>query len=136
MSLSKLKRNDLTLKEKYKVIKKVQKNPGIGTRTLAEKFKCGKTQISSILKRKEENIALYGVNASLEIWRTQKRSRPSEYSDVHDALYEWYQVACSKNVYLDGSILKMKGQEIAKHIRKVSSRHLMIGWRSGKGNIT
>ena len=70
--------------------KEAQKNPGIETMKLAENFKCGKTQISSILKRKGEIIALYGVNASLEICHTQKRSRPSKYSDVNDALYEWY----------------------------------------------
>ena len=39
MSLSKLlKRNDLTLKYKYDVIKEAGKNPGIGIRRLAEMF--------------------------------------------------------------------------------------------------
>ena len=107
--------------------KEAQKNPGIGTRKLAENFKCGKTQISSILKRKEEIIALYEANASLEIYRIQKRSRPSEYSDVNDALYKWFQVACSKNVYPDGSMLKMKALEIAEHIRK-SEFKASNGW--------
>ena len=136
MSLSKPKRNDLTLKEKYEVIKELQKNPGIRTRKLAENFKCAKTQISSILKRKKEMIALYGENASLKICRTQKRSRPSEYSDMNNALYERYQVDCSWNVYPDGRMVKMKAREIAEHIRK-SKFKASNSWldKRKKGNI-
>ena len=47
-SLRRSKRNDLPLKHKYDVIKTVKKQPTIGTRKLAEMFKCGKTQICSI----------------------------------------------------------------------------------------
>ncbi len=49
------KRHDLTLKEKYEVIKVVRKQPKIGSRNLAKMFKCGKTQICTILKKYGSN---------------------------------------------------------------------------------
>ena len=39
------KRNELPLEKKYEVIKMARKNPKMGTRKLAEHFKCGKTQV-------------------------------------------------------------------------------------------
>ena len=117
MSLSKLlKRNDLTLKYKYDVIKEAEKNPGIGIRRLAEMFKCGETQISCILKKKAEIVSLYHENASLDLCHTRKRSRPLKFSDVNDALFDWYQLACSKNIYPNGSLLKEKAKQIAEHM--------------------
>ena len=124
------KRNDLTLKQKHEVIKEAENNPGVGIRKLADKFKCGKTQISCILKKKDEIRALYGENASLEICHTSKRSRPSQYSDVNDVLYDWYQLACSKNIYPNGSMLKEKAKEIAEHLSQTG------GWKNGRRNIT
>lgn len=47
-SISK-KRNDLSLKLKYEVIKTQQKEPNIGTRKFTTLFQCSKTQISTIL---------------------------------------------------------------------------------------
>ena len=63
-------------------------------------------------------MTLYGDNVSLALCQTNKRSRPSEYSDVNDTLYDWYQLACSKNIYPNGALLTEKAKEIAKHLGK------------------
>ena len=63
-SCSGKKRVHLSLETKVKVIKKSAQHPGITVRTLAEEFKCGKTQISDILKCKESILAAYESNAS------------------------------------------------------------------------
>ena len=47
------------MKQKYNVAKAAEKNPKAGIRKLANKFKCGKTQISTILRNKERIIGLY-----------------------------------------------------------------------------
>ena len=54
-AVAKPKRNDLSLKLKYEVIKTVDKEPKIGICKLAGLFSCGKTQISTILNNKEKN---------------------------------------------------------------------------------
>lgn len=41
-----------------------KKNPGISARALATKFACGKTQITSILKKKDSVAQLYESNMS------------------------------------------------------------------------
>ena len=46
------KRNDLTLKQKYELIKESEKNPTLTTTELAGIYACGKTQVYQILKDK------------------------------------------------------------------------------------
>ena len=61
MSLSTLKgksKNTLTLKKKVEVIRAAEES-GVGVRKLAEKFNCGRMQISSILKNKVLIIEYY-----------------------------------------------------------------------------
>ena len=68
------KRNDLSLKLKYEVVKTVVKEPKIGIRKLAMLFKCGKTQISTILRSKDRIAELYEANASAGMCQTRKGS--------------------------------------------------------------
>ncbi len=59
-----VKRNDLSLKTKYEVIKATQREPGISSRKLAETFNCGRSQIQRILKNKQSIKELYEQNDS------------------------------------------------------------------------
>ena len=109
---TKPKRNDLSLKLKYEVIKAVEKEPKIGIRKLAGLFSCGKTQISTILNNRERIVEMYEAqNASAG--KCHKRNCESKYSDLNEALHDWFCLAVSKNVYPDGRILKEKALEIA-----------------------
>jgi len=83
MASSSRKRKHLSLERKVEVIKEAKKHPGITVRTLAEKFDCGKTQISDILKSKESILASYECNAS-----TSKKCRVSVFLDVNEALHK------------------------------------------------
>ena len=80
-AVAKAKRNDLSLKLQYEVIKTVEKEPKIGVRKLAELFHCGKTQISSILKNKEMIVELYEIH-NAPGRKCHKRNRESIYSDL------------------------------------------------------
>ena len=71
-SKGKTKRNDLTLQQKYNVVKATERNPEAGIRKLADTFKCRKTQISTILHDEERIIGLYEAKASGD---TQSRKR-------------------------------------------------------------
>ena len=90
------------------VIQAAQKNPKISIRELVEQFGCGKIQISSILKNKDTVLSLYGANMSDSLLCTRKRAHSSEYSEVNEALYRWYHLACSKNIYPGGPRLNKK----------------------------
>ena len=56
------KRNDLSLKMKYEVVRTAEREPTVGSRKLAETFQCGRTQIQIILKNKDSIKALYESN--------------------------------------------------------------------------
>ena len=111
-------RKHLTLKEKVEVIHMSQKSLKPSLREFGEAFSCGKTQISYILKAKDSVMSLYEANRSDDLQLTRKRARTSEYADVNDTLYQWYLLACSKNIYPAGPQLSEKAKEIAATLGK------------------
>ena len=56
-------------------------------------------------------MASYGANDSRE--RAYRNSHSSEYAEVNEVLYEWYNLTCSKNIYPGGGQLTEKAKEIA-----------------------
>lgn len=121
-SLSHKKRDYLTLNKKVELIKYAQKNPGVSVRALGEMFDCGKTQVGKILKSKESLLAMYESNASGSRVHTSMTQRPSEFEEVNKSLYQWYTLACSKNIYPGGSQLTEKAKEIAERLGKSNLR--------------
>ena len=105
------KRAHLSLETKVQVINQAKANSQLTVRSLAEMFGCGRTQISDILKYKDEILSAYESNAS-----TSKKKRISKFSDVNEALYQWYCMACSKNIYPCGPQLSTKAKEIAARL--------------------
>ena len=85
---------------KYEVIKAAEREPGIASRKLAEVFGCGRSQIQTILKSKRQIKELFESNASDSLIQFRKRTRKSEYCDINEALYEWYQLATSRTSIL------------------------------------
>ena len=118
------KRTHLSIEKKAEVIKYAKDHTGVGIRALAESFGIGKTQVSGILKNKETILAAYESNAS-----TSKKPRLSKYSDVNEKLYEWYTMACSKNIYPGGPQLTAKAKEIAVRLGKADFEGTS-GWLS------
>ena len=85
-------------------------------KALGELFGCSKTQIDKILKNKDSILASYEANAPTTRVHTQSRS--SKYAEVNSLLYEWYMLACSKNIYPGGPQLTEKAREIASRLGK------------------
>ena len=101
-----IKRNELTLQQKYQLIKEAEKDPTLRARKLAEQFHCGKTQVYTILKNKAAIVQLYESNAPSDLCRcSRKQSWTSHFTEVNDLLYEWYMVAVRKNIHSDGPTL-------------------------------
>ena len=112
--MSSRKRKHLTLEDKVKIIKKHKE--GRSVQALKEEYVCGQTQIYSILKLKESIMNTYESNASSSSHTLGHKARNSSFSKINDSLYEWYLLACSKNIYPDGPILKEKAKEIAEKL--------------------
>ena len=125
------RRNCLSLEKKVEVIKYQQKNPTISIRALGEQFNCGKTQIAYVLKNKADILSLFHQNVSGSRHITGK-SRASEFADVNEALYKWFYIACSKNIYPGGPELMEKAKEIADKLGKPNfkgSRGWLDKWK-------
>ena len=104
------KRNYLSLELKYEVIKTSERKPKIGVHKLAEIFKCRKTQMSVVLKNADRIKKLYQSNFRCDLCQVRKRNCISEYNNVIEALYQWYTIATSKNIYPDGRQLAEKAK--------------------------
>ena len=124
---AKAPKHTLSLKEKYDVIDASNKNPGMESRALAAMFSCGKTQITSILNNKESIVELYESNMSSTSTLTRKRCRESDYSQVNEALYSWYLLATSRNIYPGGPQLCEKAKQIAERLN-ISDFKASNGW--------
>ena len=109
-STGKRKREELGLKARFEVIRFSDANPKESTRKIAKKFNCGKTQIQSILLKKDEILKAFEANVS----SNTKRSRGAKNEEVDNALLEWFQKARSKNMPISGPILQEKALQIAK----------------------
>ena len=81
MAEKQVEKNMLSLDDKVKLIDYAKKNPGVGTRRIAEIFKCGQMQVQAILKVNESIIAHFETNAPA----SRKRSRGTRYQDVDNA---------------------------------------------------
>ena len=57
---------------------------------------------AQIIKNKESIKSLYESNASGRKIHASKVCRASEFEEVNKALYEWYVLACSKNIFPQG----------------------------------
>ena len=119
------KRKHLTLKDKVQIIK--QHDEGKSVQDLKVEYGCGQTQLYSIIKQKEAITNAYETNASSSSHSLGHRCRKSTFSDINDRLYEWYLLACSKNIYPDGPKLKSKAQEIAAKL-EIEGFKASNGW--------
>ena len=97
-------------------------------KSLAELSNFGKSQIAYVLKNKESLLSSYEANAAGGRVLTNPLARTSEYADINEALYQWYNIACSKNVYSSGPQLTEKAKEIAERLGK--KQFLMAGLQS------
>ena len=111
----------------YDVIKTLKKNPGMAATALAAKFGCSRSQINSILKNKESIIELYESNTSSTSVLSGKRCHESDFSEVNEALYRWYLLATSRNIYLGGPQLCEKAKQIADEL-DISHFKALNGW--------
>ncbi|XP_052260398.1 uncharacterized protein LOC127864620 isoform X1 [Dreissena polymorpha] len=112
LKMNKRKRNDLSLADKYEVIKLLdQKMPQT---QIAKKMGCSQGQVSRISSNRANIMEEYESNANPE----RKRHRSGKAADVEAALSTWFTDARSRGIPVSGPILEEKACALAKKLDK------------------
>ena len=88
--------------KRVEIIHFAAKNPSFGYRKIASAFSVGRTQVQLIIKKKEEILTAYQGNLSKG--QKQKRQRTGKFSDVNQALWDWYTLCRSSNIPVSGTV--------------------------------
>ena len=110
-------RNELTLKERYKVVEYSKKHPPDSTRVIAEVFNCSRTQIQQILKNKDRIALEFEAKGEPA---TRKRKRKAAFQSVNDAVYQRYRLVRQRNVPVSGPMLQTEARLIADKLQQPS----------------
>ena len=95
-------RNELPLEKRFQIVEYENSKGSTGVRKHAEKFGCGKTQVISILNQKTLVREEYERGFS----SAKKRNGTSQYSDVNDAVWEWFKKKTEQRTPVDGPIIQ------------------------------
>ncbi|XP_068703744.1 tigger transposable element-derived protein 4-like [Montipora foliosa] len=106
-------RNELPLEKRFQIVEEYENSKGLtGIRKLAEKFGCRKTQVSNILKQKTLVREEYKRGFS----SAKKRNRTSQYSDVNDAVWEWFKKKTEQRIPVDGPLIQEFATKVAEKL--------------------
>ena len=98
------KRKNISLEEKYEIIKDKQK--GMSVKDLAEKYNYGASTICTITKAENAKKVLDALQSG-EIGSAKKRMRKLEYPDIDEAMDKWYDKTIkTTNTIVNGPSMK------------------------------
>ena len=115
-------RKCLTLREKIEVIQ-LSGTGGISTRKLADRFGCGKTQITKALKNKQ--TCQSGISTRAHQRKRDQTTR--SFSDTNQLLWEWYVQAHKYNIPVSGPLLVEEAKLVAESLGKENFKGIN-GW--------
>ena len=102
----KRKRTDLTLAKQYEIIELLEQK--YTTRKVAQRFDVSQAAVARISQRRNSIRTLFESNSNPD----RKRQRTGHAVDVENALYEWYEYSRSKDVTINGPIVREKAQAL------------------------
>lgn len=100
-------RKSFTIKQKYESIIDLEK--GISNSVIYKRIKVSQSTLSTWWKDKERIKTSY-----LRLPKKTKKTRLSNYSELEDRLFEWFNYLRIKNIPVNGPLLIEKANEIAK----------------------
>ena len=114
MADSKAKKTSLSLKQRFDILKAVDKAHGHGSKSrIAKEFGIANSTLSTIIKERKR------IEAAFEESKFQpqrKRIRSAKYEDIESGLLLWFKGIREKNLPVSGPILQTKAEEIAKEM--------------------
>ena len=119
----KIRKQTLSLKRKIDLIHAVEMNPEKKRKDTADEFGIKPSTLSGILKGKEKyKYQYYSGQTDVQ----KMRARPPKHKAVDIALLHWYSYARSNDIPLSGSIMKMKAEELSRHLG-------VVDWKCSEG---
>ena len=117
-------RNELSLDKKFHIVEEYESTNGsLGIRKLAEKYMCGKTQISNIIKNKVSVREQYEKGLP----QGKKRNRISQFSDLNDGVWEWYKNKNDQLIPVDGPMIQEFASQVAEKLGYIDFK-ASSGW--------
>ena len=113
----------LPLEKKVEVIREHKKS-GKSSRALASQFKCGKTQVDNILKRRREWLEAYALDPT-DAMKRKVRKCPNH--EINALTFEWYKEV---TVPVTGTLIREKALSFA-HRLGISTFKASNGWLEG-----
>ena len=107
------KRKYFTLQKKGNIVKLNHSNPKFDSRKIAKHYQCGKTNIQSILKHKDESFSEWEQNANANI---KKKNFPAEFSDKNYAVWKWFCTARKANVAVSGPVIQEEARQVVSKL--------------------
>lgn len=123
------KRVELCIMDKIRVI--AAGTTGLSQRQVAKQFGISKTQVQTLMKRKDEVLQCY--NEGHESWRkrAKTKSRRHGFEDLNELVWEWYLEQNSngnEGVMITGPMLKAKAMEISVQLGLGEQFRASNGW--------
>ena len=122
------KRVELCIMDKVRVI--AAGSTGLSQRQVAKQFGISKTQVQTLLKRKEEILRCY--NEGHEGWRKRAKARIRRHSfeDINELVWKWYLEESGKGeeVTITGPMVKAKAMEISVELGLGEEFKASNGW--------
>ncbi|KAK8743858.1 hypothetical protein OTU49_001297 [Cherax quadricarinatus] len=130
-----IKRQTLTLRQKFEIVKAVESLPmKWSLRDMASFFDVPKTTMLHMMKNRDIIIKNYINSPDKERRRNKKGKAP----DIEDALYVWYLKVKEKNLPITAGILRKKAKAIALSLGKpdfVPTEGWFARWKK-RNNVT
>ena len=118
------KRKSYTIEEKVLFIELIAD----GRKTQSEicnEYNISNSTISTILSNKEQILSNYKKNDSYAL---RKRNRGSKFEDMEKLLLDWYKNVKSKNININGVVIRAKANEFATLLNKKHEFKASNGW--------
>lgn len=116
------KRTVLSIQDKAKAIELSEK--GLSSRKISEIFKCGKTQINNVLKRKNEVLEDLECNVDLE---RKRRRHITGNEEINELCWKWFQDATKRRMCVTGSLLQEQARKFSSQLKNDSFK-ASNGW--------
>lgn len=105
--MSNLKRKQFSLEEKLKILGKL--DSGHAKQSVAKEFNIAPSTLSTFIKDREK-IEKQIRSAS----GSQKKIRAAKFEDVDKAVFKWFQEVRSRNIPINGPLIREKALELSK----------------------
>lgn len=123
-------RTILTLEKRKEVVKFKEDNPGASLRRIAAVFGVSKSQISDILRRKDD---ISKATALHDFSMTCRKQYKTKYDIVHKAVYSWYISLENTTVPLSNMAIKEKARQMCKDLAEETGQTELLELKISDG---